>query len=579
MPPRLALLGPVCLSGPAGPSARRASQQRRLALLAVIASSPSGSVSRDRLIGLLWPDRDERTARHLLADSVYVLRQTLGDGAIVASSEALRLSPDLVWTDVAEFRSALANERWSEALELYRGDFLDGFYVRNAADFDQWAHAERTRLRTLATRAASVLASALEKTGRISEAVAAAERALAIAPCDEVAFRDLVRLLLVAENCVRAETVAQGFIERLALDVGIAPSAETMRLVRKARAGANSEPLIVLAPTKSRGRRTRPTDSMTAGIIAQGRHHWHQRTRVSVERAIGYFTRAAERDARAADAWCGLADSWIAMGGRGYAPVAEAIERASASAERALALDDTLSSAHTSFGGVNLLRCRWNDAASALRRAIQLDPHNADAHHWLSLTLLSGFGEREEAIREQMVAARLNPVSPMQVGALGWQRYLRGEYDLSRSDMEPAVDLNADLEEGHAGLARVAARLGDETMVTRTITAGLARRSDLRGDLLAEQASALAVLGDSCRARQLVGEATAHGAMPLNLALAWASLGDADRAFGCIARESFLVYWAPQAVWWDPRFDAIRDDARFIRVRERVEQVWKPEWS
>ena len=69
-----------------------------------------------------------------------------------------------------------------------------------------------------------------------------------------------------------------------------------------------------------------------------------------------------------------------------------------------------------------------------------------------------------------------------------------------------------------------------------------------------------------------------HGAMPINLALAWASLGDLDRAFECLAAESFLVYWAPQAVWWDPRFDEIRDDPRFARVQEAVKQVWRPEW-
>ena len=113
----------------------------------------------------------------------------------------------------------------------------------------------------------------------------------------------------------------------------------------------------------------------------------------------------------------------------------------------------------------------------------------------------------------------------------------------------------------------------------KTIAAGLTRRADLRGDLLAEHASALAVLGNARRARQLALEATAHGAMPLNLALAWASLSDRDRAFECLARESFLVYWAPHAVWWDPRLESIRDDARFKRVRERVREVWSPEWS
>jgi hypothetical protein len=111
-----------------------------------------------------------------------------------------------------------------------------------------------------------------------------------------------------------------------------------------------------------------------------------------------------------------------------------------------------------------------------------------------------------------------------------------------------------------------------------TIAAGLTRRTDLRGDLLAEPASALAVLGDSRRGRQVALEASAHGASPINLALAWATLGEADRAFQALARESFLVYWAPQAVWWDPRFDGIRGDSRFARVRERAAGVWAPEW-
>jgi DNA-binding SARP family transcriptional activator len=578
MPSRLALLGPVSLTGPDGPLTRRASQHRRIALLALIASSPGGSISRDRVMGLLWPERDERSARHLLADSLYILRRTLGDSAITASSETLRLSPDVVWSDVGEFRSALAEERWSDALELYRGDFLDGFNLRNAADFDQWALTERARLHASATRAASALANALERAGRITEAVAAAERRLELAVHDEAALRDLVRLHNAADNRVRAAVVARGFVERLALELGISPSAETMRLVRDARVQGHAEPIIVVAPREPKRRRARNIDTLTASIIARGRHHWHQRTQVSVERALGYFMRAAERDDRAVHAWCGLADSWTVMGGRGYAPLADAIAGAEASAERALTLDDTLSSVHASIGGINILRRRWRDAEAALRRAIRLDPRNADARHWLALTLLTGFGDREAAIREQTISVHLNPVAGMPVGALGWQRYLRGEYELSRLDMQPAVELNPDFEEGHTGLARVAARLGDETTMVAAIAAGLARRGDLRGDLLAEHASALAVLGDSHRARQVAREASAHRAMPLNLALAWASVGDADRAFRYLERESFLVYWAPQAIWWDPRLDGIRDDARFSRVRERVERVWLPAW-
>jgi DNA-binding SARP family transcriptional activator len=566
------------LSGPDGASVRRASQQRRLALLALLAGAAGGSISRDRVLGFLWPDRDERAARHSLADSLWVLRQTLGDGAIVAAADSLRLSGDFVWTDLVDFRRALDDERWSDALAAYRGDFLDGFYVRNAVDFDQWALSERTRLNTLATRAASAEVIVLERAGRLADAVVVAERALELAPHDEAVFRDLMRVLIRSENRTRAEATARGFIERLALDLGVSPSADTLRLVRDAGALPN-EQAIVVVPAAPWRPRVRTVDSETATIIARGRYHWHQRTRASVERAVAYFTSAAARDSHAVDAWSGLSDCWMVMGSRGYMPVGDAIDRAVTSAERAVSLDDTRSSVHVAMGGVNILRRRWHDAESALRRAILLDPQNADAHHWLSMALLTGFGARQKAIREEAIAAQLNSVSAVLSATLAWQRYLRGEYRSSRSSIEPVLDLNGELEEGYAGLARVAARLGDEATVITTLEAGLAKRSDLRGDLLAEQASALAVLGDSTCARRLALEAGACGATPLHLAFAWASAGDMDRAFQCLEGESFLLWSAPADVWWDPRFNEIRDDRRFARVRERINQVWRPEWS
>jgi DNA-binding SARP family transcriptional activator len=558
---------------------RRASQQRRIALLSVLASSPGGSIGRDRVVGLLWPERDERTARHLLADSLYVLRRTLGDGAITASSEMLRISPDHVWIDVVEFRKALHEERWIDALALYRGDFLDGFNLRNAPDFDQWALIERNRLRTSASRAASVLADSLQRAGRVAEAIPIAERRLELAAHDEGALRDLVRLHVATGNRARGASIARGFVERLALELGISPSPETMRLVQETRVESNAEPIVVIARREQARHRVRESDTVTSSLIARGRHHWNQRTAASVGRALGYFTRAAERDDRCVDAWCGITDCWTVMGGRGYAPLDVAIRRAQATAERARILDDTVSDVHMSVGGIQILRRRWREAEVARRSAISIDPGNVTAHHWLALTLLTGFGDREAAIREQTVSVQLNPVGSMQVGALGWQRYLRGEYELARSDMLPATELNPDFDEGHAGLARIAARLGDDATMARAIEDGMTRRGDLRGDLLAEQASGLAVLGDARGARRLLGEANAHGAMPLNLALAWAALGNADRAFHFLERDAFLIYWTPQALWWDPRLDGIRDDARFRGIRGRVERLWSPAWS
>jgi len=575
----LALLGPVSLTGPVGPYARRAVQRRRIALLAVLAGSSHESLSRDRVVGLLWPESDDRTARHLLAGSVYVLRRALGADAIVSSDDELHLSSGRVRVDIQEFRRALAAERWADALRLYRGDFLDGFFVRNAADFEQWASSERARLHADAIRAASAHTRALELAGRLDEAVAVAERALELAPCDEAVFRQLFTLLLATNNRARAEAASRGFVERLAVELGITPSPQTVRMIGETRGPAGSEPIVVVAPRRTRrGSRSRPLDSTTANIIAQARHHWQQRTRSAVLRSIDYFSRAVERDARAVDAWSGLADAWVVMAGRGYAPIEDAAPRATQYAERALALDDSHSGAHASRGGVNIMRRRWDHVESDLRRAIEIDPRNADARHWLAMTLLTAFGKPDEALREQTIAAQMHPLAPVQVGTVGWLRYLAGEFELSQLAHEPAADLNGEVEEGHAGVARAAARLGNESGVRSAITAGLRRRIESRGDLLAEYASALAVLGDTRHARRVACEAAARGAAPMKLALAWASVGDAKRTFSWLGRESFRVSWTPQAIWWDPRFDRFRDDARFGRVREAAVRSWRPDW-
>src|SRR4029078_11600640 len=136
---------------------------------------------------------------------------------------------------------------------------------------------------------------------------------------------------------------------------------------------------LVLLPESAPPKRAAvPIDAATTSLIQQGKHLWHQRTRGSVERAIAYFTRAADRSARAAEAWCGLAYSWVVMAGRGYVSVAVAAEHAVPSADRALRLDDTLSSVHSSLGGLNILRRRWHDAEREFRHAIELDARNAD---------------------------------------------------------------------------------------------------------------------------------------------------------------------------------------------------------
>jgi DNA-binding SARP family transcriptional activator/tetratricopeptide (TPR) repeat protein len=142
----LRLLGGAALSGPDGPVRGRAAQRQRLALLAQLAGAQPYGVSRDKLIAYFWPEAETDRARRLLSASVYVLRQALGDAAIVAAGDEMALDSDVVRSDVGDFEAALDAGELESAVSLYRGPFLDGFFLRDADEFERWAEAERIRL-------------------------------------------------------------------------------------------------------------------------------------------------------------------------------------------------------------------------------------------------------------------------------------------------------------------------------------------------------------------------------------------------------------------------------------------------
>ncbi|HUF13688.1 MAG TPA: BTAD domain-containing putative transcriptional regulator, partial [Longimicrobiales bacterium] len=161
---RLRLFGGVSLSREDGsPLAGRAAQRHRLALLARLACAPSSGVSRDKLFGLLWPESDTERARNLLNVSVYELRKALGEEAILSQGDDLRLNGEIVGVDVAEFDAAIGRGDHDAAVALFRGPFLDGFFVAGAPEFERWSDAERERLAGAYARALEALAEAAER--------------------------------------------------------------------------------------------------------------------------------------------------------------------------------------------------------------------------------------------------------------------------------------------------------------------------------------------------------------------------------------------------------------------------------
>jgi DNA-binding SARP family transcriptional activator len=141
---RLITLGGLVVHPDADPSARPVTQRRRLAVLALLAASERG-ISREKLLGYLWPDTEEERGRRLLNQAVYGLRQDLTTEAIVGTAD-LRLSPGIVSCDLTEYHEAVASGDGERAAGLYGGPFLDGFYLPGAAEFDRWVEEERGAL-------------------------------------------------------------------------------------------------------------------------------------------------------------------------------------------------------------------------------------------------------------------------------------------------------------------------------------------------------------------------------------------------------------------------------------------------
>ena len=159
---------------------------------------------RPSLVGLLWPDMPEASARNNLSKALTQLRQTVGDHLIITRQEVTfdRQSP--YWLDVEHFERAVATqpgqldiEALARAADLYRGDFLEGFYLRETLAFEEWMLAQRARLRALALQALHTLAAYYAGQGAAGAAagIEVTTRLLALEPWREEAHRQRMALL------------------------------------------------------------------------------------------------------------------------------------------------------------------------------------------------------------------------------------------------------------------------------------------------------------------------------------------------------------------------------------------------
>jgi serine/threonine-protein kinase len=206
----------------------------------VLAAAGEHGRSRDQLLLLFWPEGTQSRARHSLEQLLYAIRSSI-DEAVFAGVNPVRLNPDVISSDVGEFQGALERRDLEAAVEQYRGPFLDGFYLSDAPEFEQWLDGERSRLEQSYT-------GALERLARSADP--APDHAIAVrwwrklAETDPVSSRNatgLMRALMNAGDHAAALQYAEHYEAVVAQELGTSVGPSVANLVAEVRAKTKTE--------------------------------------------------------------------------------------------------------------------------------------------------------------------------------------------------------------------------------------------------------------------------------------------------------------------------------------------------
>ncbi len=231
------------------------------ALLAYLACEAKHPHSRDELIGLLWPEQDDRSARRNLSQALFNLRQAIGDGPetrfLEISRETIQLNPESdFWLDVCAFEKHLAAcplgpsslladaESHIPALEqaeaLYQGEFLSGFFVGDNVPFSEWITLQREQYHCLALEIQQRLAQLYAQRHDYPRASRYTRRQVELEPWREDAHQSLMRLL--ARSGQRSAALRQYELCRRALldELGVTPQPATYALYERIRMAGGS---------------------------------------------------------------------------------------------------------------------------------------------------------------------------------------------------------------------------------------------------------------------------------------------------------------------------------------------------
>jgi TolB-like protein/DNA-binding winged helix-turn-helix (wHTH) protein/Tfp pilus assembly protein PilF len=298
----------------------------------------------------------------------------------------------------------------------------------------------------------------------------------------------------------------------------------------------------------------------------KGRFFFSKRN--SNEKAQEYFQSAIAEDPSYAPAYAGLADIYL---------LADNPRRARESVDRALVLNDQLAEAHNSLAEL-LYRFdhEWVRAEREFKRALELDPNFAPAHHWYSM-YLALLGRKANALDEARKACQLDPLSPVVGANLAKILQENGEYDKAIEQANRTLELDPGSAVTHAviGIVRESQKMYPEAIAEYKTALQLGGAAgEMRGLL----GYIYAITGDQQNAELMVKELKQlwprHAHAALDLAIVYSGLGRKDQALDWLKKASDGNVGDIIAIGQDRHFDLLRSDSHF---RALVKQAgWPP---
>jgi eukaryotic-like serine/threonine-protein kinase len=340
-----------------------------------------------------------------------------------------------------------------------------------------------------------------------------------------------------------------------------------------ARAITREIKVSLTGPEKEKLAGSTRVDSEAYQDYLKGRYYWNKRTEEGVRTAIRYFEKAIAEDPHYAPSYTGLSDAYSVLGDYGYLPPGEAFPKAKDAALKAVEIDDASAEAHASLGmAMNALDRDWAGAEREFKRAIELNPGYATAHHWYAV-LLADFARFDEAIAEIRRARELDPVSSTINANVGILLYDARRFDESREALDRALELDPDFAStrGWLGLLYLEKKSDDSAITEMRKAVTLSKGST---QFVAMLGYAYATSGRKGEARRILDElavTSRHRYVPsYYIAFIYVGLKETDQAMQWLQkaydeRSNHLQY-----INVDPPLDPLRSDPRFRDLVRRV---------